>query len=75
LSEIYALTVPKWGLSMEEGTILEWRVAEGADVTPGLELVDIETTKITNTLEAQNAGTLRRIVAAPGQTLPCCVWR
>jgi pyruvate dehydrogenase E2 component (dihydrolipoamide acetyltransferase) len=71
LSEIHAVTVPRWGLSMEEGTILEWHVAEGGDVAPGAELVDIETTKITNTVEAQNRGKLRRILGQPGQTLPC----
>ena len=27
--EIVAVTVPKWGLSMEDGAIVEWHVAEG----------------------------------------------
>lgn len=71
MPEIHAVTVPKWGLSMEEGTIVLWRVAEGSEVAPGADLAEIETTKITNTLEAQRAGKLRRILAQPGQTLPC----
>lgn len=71
MAELFAVTVPKWGFSMEEGTIVAWRVAEGSAVSKGDELVDIETTKITNSVEAQQSGTLLRIVAEPGQTLPC----
>ncbi len=70
MSSIEPVKVPKWGLSMEEGAIIEWRVAEGDSVAEGDELVDIETTKITNVCEAHKAGVIRRIVAQPGQTLP-----
>ncbi len=68
---ISAILMPTWGLSMEEGTIVSWLVAEGADVTPGRELVEIETTKITNVLEADGAGILRRQVAKPGEVQAC----
>ena len=33
--EIVAVTVPKWGLSMEDGAIVEWHVAEGDVVEDG----------------------------------------
>jgi pyruvate dehydrogenase E2 component (dihydrolipoamide acetyltransferase) len=68
---IWAVTMPTWGLSMEEGTIIGWRVAEGGSTVPGLELVEIETSKIANTLEAQQAGVLRRQLAKPGETVAC----
>jgi len=29
MSNLHALTVPKWGMSMEEGEIAEWQVAVG----------------------------------------------
>ena len=29
MSTLHALTVPKWGMSMEEGEVSEWRVAVG----------------------------------------------
>src|SRR5437879_3448378 len=68
---IAPILMPTWGLSMEEGTIVTWLIEEGAAVTPGLELVEIETTKITNVLEAEAAGILRRQVAKPGEVQAC----
>jgi pyruvate dehydrogenase E2 component (dihydrolipoamide acetyltransferase) len=65
---LHALTVPKWGMSMEEGDISEWRVAVGDSVAVGDEIVDIETSKIVNTAESPVSGVLVRIVAEPGQT-------
>ena len=68
---IWAITMPTWGLSMEEGTIIGWQVAEGSSTAPGVELVEIETSKIANTLEAQQAGVLRRQLAKSGATVAC----
>ena len=69
MSTLHALTVPKWGMSMEEGEITEWRVAVGDKLAVGAELVDIETSKIVNAAECPVAGTLVRIVGEVGQTL------
>src|SRR5712671_2701512 len=68
---IWAITMPTWGLSMEEGTIVGWRVAEGSPTVAGVELLEIETSKIANSLEARAAGVLRRQLAKPGQTVAC----
>lgn len=67
---ITAVCMPKWGLAMEEGTIVEWLKAEGDVISGDDEIVEIETSKITNVMEAGDAGPLRRIVAAVGETLP-----
>lgn len=69
MSGLHALVMPKWGMSMEEGEILEWRVAEGDTLAVGDEYVDIETSKIVNVAESTVAGKLVKITAQAGATL------
>jgi pyruvate dehydrogenase E2 component (dihydrolipoamide acetyltransferase) len=67
---ITAITMPKWGLTMTEGKVVQWLKPQGASFAPGEELLEIETSKITNVVEAEAPGTLTRIVAPEGTTLP-----
>jgi pyruvate dehydrogenase E2 component (dihydrolipoamide acetyltransferase) len=67
--DIAPVTVPKWGLSMEEGAIVEWHVTAGKEVEQGQDLLDIETSKITNSVEAAASGVLRRIVEQAGTSV------
>ena len=69
MSAILKLTMPKWGLSMTEGTLVRWLVEEGAHVEPGMEVCDVETEKIANAIESNVSGTLRRKVAREGDVV------
>ncbi|PZX24847.1 Dihydrolipoyllysine-residue acetyltransferase component of acetoin cleaving system [Cupriavidus phytorum] len=67
---ITPIVMPKWGLSMKEGTVNAWLVDEGTEITVGMPILDVETDKIANAVEAPDAGTLRRKVAQAGDVLP-----
>ena len=70
MSLIEAVTVPKWGMTMTEGTITQWMAKEGDSIAHGQELLEIETTKVTNVVEAAASGILRQIVLQEGTTAP-----
>ncbi|WP_130841759.1 2-oxo acid dehydrogenase subunit E2 [Corynebacterium neomassiliense] len=70
MSSIRPIEVPKWGMTMDEGTIDEWYLAEGDSFSEGDLLCSIESTKVMNDLAANFDGVLRRIVAHSGDVLP-----
>ena len=68
--DIHALTVPKLGLTMKEGTVAAWHLQPGDAVKAGEPIADIESEKTTAVYEAPASGVLRRQVAVAGDTLP-----
>lgn len=60
------ILMPQAGQSMEEGTILSWKVAEGDRIEVGQIIMEIETDKATMEVEAVDAGRIAKIVAAEG---------
>ncbi|WP_435216704.1 2-oxo acid dehydrogenase subunit E2 [Luminiphilus sp. nBUS_07] len=65
-----AVTIPKWGIEMTHGRIVDWRYSEGEQIAAGAELVDIETDKIVNSFEARVSGSLAKILVPEGEELP-----
>jgi pyruvate dehydrogenase E2 component (dihydrolipoamide acetyltransferase) len=70
MSGLVAVTMPKWGIEMQEGTLTAWNFAVGQAVDKGAGLFDVETDKIVNSAESPASGTLRRILVQPGETFP-----
>ena len=68
--KIEALTMPKWGIEMEEGKITEWIIQEGKSFKRGEVLLVIETDKISNEVEAEFDGLFRKRVVEADGTYP-----
>ena len=58
--------LPKWGLTMEEGTLANWLAAEGETVAAGQVIAEVETDKVISQLEAPAGGVLSRILVPAG---------
>lgn len=62
------VVLPKWGMGIEEGTATQWLKSEGDFVKEGEPLVEIETAKATQAVEAPVSGRLSKILLAVGDT-------
>jgi len=62
--------MPKFGLTMETGTITRWYKKEGEKVEKGDPLLEVETEKITNNVEAFGEGWLKKILVQEGESAP-----
>ena len=62
------IVMPRLSDSMEEGTILQWLVAEGDVVTEGEPLVEVETDKASVTYESEHDGTMLTIRVQAGES-------
>nr|WP_319394651.1 dihydrolipoamide acetyltransferase family protein [uncultured Desulfobacter sp.] len=63
------ILMPKWGLTMKEGKLSRWLKSEGDSVKAGEAIFEVETDKITNTVEAAVGGTLFQILVQEGETV------
>ncbi len=58
--------LPKWGLTMEDGSLMAWLKQEGDHVEEGEIIAEVETEKITNDLEAPVSGVISKILVEEG---------
>lgn len=64
------LTMPRLSDTMEQGTIIQWRVKEGDEVSSGTAVADVETDKATMEMQAYDDGVLARILVPAGKLVP-----
>jgi pyruvate dehydrogenase E2 component (dihydrolipoamide acetyltransferase) len=64
------IVMPKLGLTMTEGLIVEWKKREGEEVKKGDVLFVLETEKVTYEVEAPEDGVLGKILVKDQETVP-----
>ncbi|MBX3730616.1 MAG: 2-oxo acid dehydrogenase subunit E2 [Candidatus Sumerlaeia bacterium] len=69
-ARVVPILMPQAGNTMEEGTILAWRVAAGDRVAAGQAVLEIETDKATVEVESPAAGRVARLLAQVGAIVP-----
>ncbi|RMF24588.1 MAG: hypothetical protein D6760_02970, partial [Deltaproteobacteria bacterium] len=65
-----AIVMPRLGMTMKEGTVIEWRAAVGDSVAKGDVILLIESEKAEAEIEAPISGVLRHIYVEPERTVP-----
>lgn len=60
------VSLPKLGVAMAEGTLVEWLVSDGEAVAAGQPLYRLETDKVENEIEAPAAGVVTLVAEAGG---------
>jgi len=64
------IIMPKQGLLMEEGLITKWLIKEGESCTVDTPLFEMETDKLTITMDSTATGTLLKILHPEGDMVP-----
>ncbi|MEF8902004.1 MAG: E3 binding domain-containing protein [Halovenus sp.] len=62
--------MPKLGLEMEQGTVLEWLFEPSDEVSEGDKIVEVESEKSIGEVEAREDGALRRVYVEEGEAVP-----
>ncbi len=63
------VTMPKYGMTMQEGTISGWEVAAGDQVEEGQPIAGVSTEKVDEDIEAPVSGTVTEILVQQGETV------
>ncbi len=68
-ASIVAVAMPQMGISVAEGTILEWRKRPGDWVEADESICDVSTDKVDVEIPSPASGRLERILVEPGETV------
>jgi 2-oxoglutarate dehydrogenase E2 component (dihydrolipoamide succinyltransferase) len=69
-ASIVEVSMPQMGVSVAEGTIIEWRKRPGEWVEADESICDVSTDKIDVEIPSPASGRLERILIEPGETVP-----
>ncbi len=61
--------VPKWGLTMEEATLVTWLKGVGDEINEGDAIAEMETDKTTDEIESQVSGRIVELLVDEGATV------
>jgi pyruvate dehydrogenase E2 component (dihydrolipoamide acetyltransferase) len=65
------VVMPKFGLTMQEGTIQQWFKAEGEQIEAGEPLFEVETEKVLYEVEAPASGVVAKLLYPVEAKVPC----
>ena len=65
------ITMPKFGQTMTEGTIVSWEKQVGEQINKGDVFLKIESDKAVLDVESEHSGVLLKTVAKEGDLVPC----
>ena len=63
------IVMPRWGTSMEEGTVTAWHVSVGDTVAKGQSIAEVSTDKVDAEIEAPQAGSIAELLVEVGQAV------
>lgn len=66
---MHDVELPKWGMTMQDGTVSQWTKKVGDAVEEGDVIAIIETEKVDADLEAPESGVLKEILVEEGATV------
>jgi pyruvate dehydrogenase complex dihydrolipoamide acetyltransferase long form len=64
----YVIRMPKLGMEMDEGTLLEWHIEKDDEIVEGEVIAEVESEKSVGEIEAREDGVLREIHLEEGET-------
>jgi glutaconyl-CoA/methylmalonyl-CoA decarboxylase subunit gamma len=63
------IVVPKWGLTVDEVTLVAWLTSVGEPVSVGDSVAEVETDKVTTEITSQVEGTVVELLVEEGAVL------